>query len=96
MADINADSILESLGLQRQGSADLVVPLAGAFILGGLIGAGVALLFAPKSGEDLRGELAQRVDEALESTEKLVKGETRKTEPSTSVGINAPGRRSGF
>ena len=40
MADINADKILGALGLQRQDSSDMVAPLVGAFIVGGLIGEG--------------------------------------------------------
>jgi hypothetical protein len=67
MTDFNTESLLEALGLQRRSSADRVAPVAGALILGGLIGAGLALLFAPKSGEELRRELGQRVDEAFES-----------------------------
>ncbi len=72
MADINADRILGALGLQRQSSSDMVAPLLGAFVLGGLIGAGLGLLFAPKAGEELRRDLGQRIDEALESKEDLV------------------------
>jgi hypothetical protein len=72
MTDINSESILEALGLQRRSSADRVAPVAGALILGGLIGAGIALLFAPKSGEELRRELGQRIDDALGREEDLV------------------------
>jgi hypothetical protein len=72
MADINAETILGALGLQRQGASGVVVPVVGAFIVGGLIGAGVALLLAPKAGEELRRDLGQRVDEALEKNDGLV------------------------
>jgi|SRR5450755_4148898 YtxH-like protein len=89
MADINAESILGALGLQRQGSSDVVLPAVGAFVVGGLIGAGIALLFAPKAGKELRRELGQRVDEALESKEDLVseykpgQSEPKKSGPGT-------------
>jgi gas vesicle protein len=72
MADINAETILGALGLQKQGASGVVAPVVGAFIVGGLIGAGIALLFAPKAGEELRRDLGQRVDEALASKEDLV------------------------
>jgi YtxH-like protein len=72
MADISAETILGALGLQKQGASGLALPMVGAFIVGGLIGAGIALLFAPKPGEELRRDLGQRVDEALESKEDLV------------------------
>jgi gas vesicle protein len=35
----------------------------GSFILGGIIGAGVALLFAPRSGEETRALVAEKADE---------------------------------
>ena len=97
MADINAETILGALGLQRQGSSDLVVPIVGAFVVGGLIGAGLALLFAPKSGEELRRDLGQRVDEALESKENVAstKDEYR-SGLSASPGTTPSARPSGF
>ena len=33
----------------------------GKFLLGGAIGAGIALLFAPKKGEELRKDLAEKI-----------------------------------
>jgi len=33
--------------------------IAGAFLLGGLIGAGIALLYAPKSGRETRKEISK-------------------------------------
>ncbi|MDR0350592.1 MAG: YtxH domain-containing protein, partial [Coriobacteriales bacterium] len=35
----------------------------GSFLLGGAIGAGVALLFAPRSGEETRALIAEKADE---------------------------------
>jgi YtxH-like protein len=72
MADINAEKIIEALGLQRHGTSDVVAPVVGAFVVGGLIGAGIALLFAPKAGEELRRDIVERVDEALGSKDELV------------------------
>jgi hypothetical protein len=72
MADINAEKILGALGLQKQDSSSVAAPIVGAFIVGGLIGAGIGLLFAPKAGEELRRDLGRRVDAALEGKEDLV------------------------
>jgi YtxH-like protein len=102
MADLNAETILGALGLQRQGSSDTVAPVIGAFVVGGLIGAGLALLFAPKSGEELRRDLGQRVDEALESNENVATNYKRpgkdeyKGGLSASPGITPPARPSSF
>lgn len=38
----------------------------GKLLLGGAIGAGIALLFAPKKGEELRKDLAEKASELLE------------------------------
>ena len=37
----------------------------GKFIIGGLIGAGIALLFAPKSGEELRKDLGEKITKLI-------------------------------
>ena len=48
----------------RRGSSSIhasdMVPTMAAFGIGILVGAGVALLFAPASGEDLREELSEQ------------------------------------
>jgi YtxH-like protein len=103
MADINAETILKAVGLQRQDSSGVAAPVVGAFIVGGLIGAGIALLFAPKASQDLRRDLGQRVDEALESKEDLVseykkpgKDEYKKNGLSASPGAIPPPARTTF
>ena len=51
--------------------------VAGAFLLGGLIGAGIALLYAPKSGRETRKDIskaARRVKrDAVELVEDKIK-----------------------
>jgi gas vesicle protein len=50
-----------------------VVSVLGAFLLGGLIGAGIALLMAPQSGEEMRSRIRDRSvelkDKAVEAAE---------------------------
>ena len=43
----------------------------GKFILGATIGAGIALLFAPKKGEELREDLRKRLTELLNKAKEL-------------------------
>ena len=54
--------MLESLGLQqRRGAVASTLGTLGIFVLGCLVGAGIGLAFAPKSGDELRNELGDKV-----------------------------------
>ena len=43
----------------------------GSLLLGGAIGAGIALLFAPKKGEELRKELLEKISELCDKVKDL-------------------------
>jgi gas vesicle protein len=51
--------IHEEVSMQRTNTTDYVA----SFLVGGLVGAGVALLFAPQSGSELRGLIGEKVRE---------------------------------
>lgn len=57
---LDADDLLEYMGLQRKSSADWIVPAISALGVGLLVGAGLGLLFAPKEGSELRRGLRER------------------------------------
>ena len=62
LQDIDRDDVLESLGLQqRRGAVASTLGTLGIFVLGCLVGAGIGLAFAPKSGDELRNELGDKV-----------------------------------
>jgi gas vesicle protein len=65
------------MGSERGVSGSAVVL---AFLLGGAIGAGLALLYAPESGKRTRVRLRRFAEEAQEKTEKAVKEFRDKTE----------------
>ncbi len=50
----------------------------GAFIAGAAIGAGLGVLFAPKSGEETRAELKAKFDELLEKAKNLKADDVKK------------------
>ena len=45
----------------------------GTFIMGALLGAGLALLFAPKSGEETQAELKERARQLRDTAEERVR-----------------------
>jgi hypothetical protein len=62
LKDLDKDDMLGVLGLEtRRGAGDWVLPAVGFFGLGLLVGAGLGLMLAPKSGTELRGDLRTRL-----------------------------------
>jgi hypothetical protein len=62
LQDIDRDDVLEALGLEERSSAwATTFGTLGIFALGCLVGAGIGLAFAPKSGEEFRSELGERM-----------------------------------
>lgn len=64
LRDMDSDSILSALGLQREQS--MAWPIVGAALGGVVVGAAVALLFAPKTGREMRGDLSDYVGKKRE------------------------------
>jgi len=59
----STEDLIHALGLQTRRSNGDVVPSVALFGAGLLVGAGLALLFAPSSGRELREELGERAAE---------------------------------
>lgn len=57
---LDADDLLEYVGLQRRSASDWVVPALSALGVGLIVGAGLGLLFAPREGAQLRRGLRER------------------------------------
>jgi hypothetical protein len=56
------EDLARKLGIERQSARDPFSTVA-LFGVGVLVGAGLALLFAPTSGEKLRSEIGSRADD---------------------------------
>jgi gas vesicle protein len=60
--DLSKDDILAAFGLaSKRSMTQRLLGMLGTFGVGVLVGAGTALLLAPKSGQDLREDLGQRI-----------------------------------
>jgi hypothetical protein len=67
---LDRDDVLKIIGLQRRRSAGaLVATGVGFFSAGLLLGAGVALLMAPKPGRQLREDLRERLKRGQQEAE---------------------------
>jgi gas vesicle protein len=68
LSDLSKDDILSALGLATKRSpSDQLWGTLGIFGVGLLVGAGAALLLAPKSGQGLREDLGERFRKARNS-----------------------------
>jgi hypothetical protein len=54
---LDRDAVLNRMGLERRTPAGDFVTGLGLFSVGVLVGAGLALMFAPKPGEEMRAAL---------------------------------------
>ena len=63
----------------------------GPFILGAAIGAGLALLFAPRSGAETRADIRRRARKARDAAQRVASGVTE-TRHRYLPGCAAPGR----
>jgi len=67
LRNLDKDDILAALGLQSKRNAmQMVLPIAGIFGAGVLVGVGVGMLVAPRSGRELRDTLGQQLNTARE------------------------------
>jgi len=63
------EGLLELINLEsRRSTTNRILSSAAFFIGGGLVGAAVAVLLTPKSGEELRGDLKNLTSDLKEKT----------------------------
>ncbi|MEW6268121.1 MAG: YtxH domain-containing protein [Thermodesulfobacteriota bacterium] len=85
----SAEDILRSIGLQRaRGNSDLLSGIA-VFGAGMLVGAGLALLFAPSSGAEVREQIGSRIGGMREQLGQKVEQAKRSATGSSATAANA-------
>ena len=67
LRNFDRDDLLETLGLQRHGNSDWIIPTVTALGVGLLVGAGLGLLLAQKPGNELRDDLREKLHEGLDA-----------------------------
>jgi hypothetical protein len=77
---LDRDDLLDMIGLQRSSSTDWVAPALTALGVGLLVGAGLGLLLAPKTGAELRGDLRERLRSAQDALPERLRPGAPKTE----------------
>ena len=61
---LGTNEILAALGLERRRTAlDVLLPAVGVFAAGLVVGGGIALMLAPKSGKETRRQLKGKASE---------------------------------
>ena len=72
LSDFDRDDVLDAIGLERKHSTvETVVPAMAIFGAGVLVGVGLGLIFAPRAGSEIRGELQsqfKRVEQKVRAT----------------------------
>jgi len=71
--DFSKDRLLEALGLEEKSSAfSVLMGALGTFALGALVGAGVGLLSAPRTGRELRSQLRKQLGRYQDELEQRI------------------------
>lgn len=65
--DSGVERLLDRLGYEpKRGNTDMLVPALSIFGAGLVVGVSLGLLFAPKRGEEVRGDIRHRLDDLRE------------------------------
>ena len=84
LKNLDKDEILGLMGLETKPSMTRWLSGAlGTFGIGVLVGAGVALMLAPKPGRELRGDIRGRLRRAPEDVRDAVSGAISHDSPSS-------------
>jgi hypothetical protein len=83
-----SDAALGALGLQtRRSAADYILPALGLFGVGVLVGAGLGLMFAPKQGRELRGDISRGLSSTARNVGQRLRRNRRNEELSGDSGL---------
>jgi len=85
--DLSKDDVLAAFGLETKTSlTGRLFGTMGLFTVGLLVGAGAALMLAPKTGQDMREDLGQRLRSLRDSAARLAESNSQTNDHLTSAG----------
>ena len=76
LTNMSRMDLLRTIGLAPRVS-DYILPALGIFAAGAVIGAGTALMLAPRSGQKLRRQIREEMRSKLGELEQLLEGEEK-------------------
>jgi gas vesicle protein len=74
LTNMSRMDVLRSLGLAPRFS-DMILPALGIFAAGAMLGAGTALMLAPRSGQRLRRQIRDEMRSKISELEQLLEGD---------------------
>lgn len=88
---LSREQMIGALGLDRQTTTgEMIVPALAIFGAGLLVGAGLGLLLAPKSGQELRQDIATGVDDLKVKSTELLEDTRHKVEAQLGLAAGSP------
>lgn len=91
---LTKDDALAAIGLEtRKSVMEYVWPAMGLFAAGLVVGAGLGLVFAPKSGRELRGDIGDRAVALRDMLGRRVASATAKLDGGSTRAVDAPEER---
>jgi gas vesicle protein len=89
LKNLDKDEILGMLGLEtKQSTSGWVAGTLTTFGIGMLVGAGVALMLAPKAGRELRGDIRERLRRAPDDLSEAVGSVVSRAESAVGAATN--------
>jgi len=87
LKNLDKDDLLGMLGLeQKHSTAGWLAGTLGTFGIGMLVGAGIALILAPKPGRELREDIRDRLRRAPNDASEAISSAVGRAENLTGVG----------